>query len=176
MPSEEGPDCWGTGYDEWVTCLETTPTGGAGGDSSYYYYEDYWYYGSGEWEEWYYYGDDWSIRAAQGDESAMMAARFQDFFYWALIGESDEAGDCMAACGEMETMCCAGVTLREGDSYMTQAHCMNQQVVEENYVTQLGDMDVELVCRDNEPYRGDGAKFLAIGASVLSLLAMAVQL
>lgn len=52
---------------------------------------------------------------------------------------------------------------------------MNQQVVEENTVTQLGDMDVELVCRDNGP-RGDGAKFLAIGASVLSLFAMAVQL
>merc|ERR1711981_381285 len=157
--------------------METTP---GGWDSSYY---DYYYSddarswsASGDWDEWYYYGDDWSIRAATGDAAAMMEATFQDFFYWALIGESDEAGDCMAACREMETMCCAGVTLREGDSYLTQAHCMNQQVVEENYVTQLGDMDVKLVCRDNEPYRGDGAKFLAIGASVLSLLAMAVQL
>jgi len=161
-------------------CSEAAPEGNSTSSSdsgSYYYDEDYWYYGSGgEWAEWYYYGDDWSIRAAQGDDAAMMAARFQDFFYWALIGESDEAGDCMEACGEMETMCCAGVTLREGDSYIVQAHCMNEMVVEENYVTQLGDMDVELTCRDNAPYRGDGAKFLAMAASLLSVLAMAVQL
>jgi len=51
---------------------------------------------------------------------------------------------------------------------------MNKQVVDENYVTQLGDMDVELTCRDNGPRGGDGARFLAIGASILSLLAMAV--
>jgi len=173
VPLEDGPDCWGGDYEYYVECQMAGPAA-----DEYYYWDSYYYYDDwsydGDWEEWYYYGDDWSIYAAQGDDTTMMAAAFQDFFYWAIIGESDEAGDCMATCGEMETMCCAGVTLKQGDSYFTEAHCMNQQVVEENYVTQLGDMDVELVCKDNEPYRGDGAKFLAIGASILSLLAMAV--
>lgn len=119
-PVEMAPECWGD-YDTWANCNE--------GDDMYYSYyswddESYYYWGDsdwsysysgdyyGGWDEWYYYGDDWAIYAAQGDKTTMMSAAFQDFFYWAIIGESDEPGDCMATCGEMETMCCAGVSLR----------------------------------------------------------------
>lgn len=80
----------------------------------------------------------------------------------------------MSTCGEMDTMCCAGVSLRQGDTYFTEAHCMNKQVVQENFVTQLGEMDVELVCGGGNSTRGDGARYLAIGASVVSLVAVAV--
>lgn len=172
---DEAPACWGGDAHEHTECMESggdeyayddegrpTGDGGRGGGRR----------PEGDWD-WYYYGDDWSIAVKGDDTESAMAASFQDFFYWAIVGEAGESGDCMATCGEMETMCCAGVSLRQGDTYMFEAHCMNQQVVEENYVTQLGDMDVELVCQDTGP-RGDGAKFLAVGASILSLLAMAL--
>ena len=177
----EAPECWGGDYDYYVSCgMEQEDM--AWGDYYYDWDSDYWYYDDRssdrsyyrDGEEFYYSGDNWSIYAERREGDTTMKARFEDFFYWAIIGESDGSGDCMEACGELETMCCAGVSLKQGDSYLVEAHCMNQLVVEENARATLGDMDVELVCKGDSS-RGDGAKFLAVGASILSLIVTAMQ-
>ena len=181
----EAPDCWGGDYVMWEACMNPAEDDMAWGeyyydwDSDWYYgdwyygdwYYDDWYYGG---EDWFYYsGDNWSVYGEMNEDGTALKARFEDFFYWAIIGDSDGSGDCMATCGQLETMCCAGVSLKQGDTNLNQAHCMNQQVVEENARTTLGDMDVELVCKGDSG-RGDGARFLGVGASILSLIAAAM--
>ena len=90
-PVEEAPDCWGGDaayFEDCAAAADWEEQGDAWyyyygsegyyywGDSDYYYWDsDYygdWYYGS--WDYWYYYGDGWSIYAAEGDQTSMMAA------------------------------------------------------------------------------------------------------
>jgi len=112
----ESPECWGGNYEYYAACkmpVEDMEDMAMEGDYYYDWDTDYWSEGNNELTK---SGENWSIYATTQDGETIMEANFKDFFYWATIGESVGAEECMTTCESLETMCCAGVSMIQGDS------------------------------------------------------------
>ena len=102
-----------------------------------------------------------------------MRIAFGDFFYWALLGETDRkevASTCMDACQNVQAFCCASVLMKGPSTNFYEKHCINMFVARANYQTTVAGFDMSIQC-DNIK-NGAMMKFVSLSVATIAALTL----
>jgi hypothetical protein len=120
---------------------------------------------------------DFKMSESSNGKINRLSAKFYDYFSYAVVlgeGVRNDTGSCPLDCGsgKWNNMCCAEVSMWEGDEKSYIYACMDQIVADQDLGIWLDSNYFQIQCRSDNDWEGDyqaGAKAITAGVASMVL-------